>query len=68
VTGLSYFKETTAMATKLKEWLDKNGTDTFHTILDFLLGDVSDTTLKDELLTMSEELKEALKEYAGSKE
>ncbi len=56
------------MATKLKEWLDKNGTDTFHTILDFLLGDVSDTTLKDELLTMSEELKEALKEYAGSKE
>ena len=55
------------MATKLQEWLDKNGTDTFHIILDFLMGDVSDTTLKDELLTMSEELRVALDEYVKAK-
>lgn len=50
-------------ATKLNEWLAKYGTTTFDMVLGFVVNDVEDNGLKDELLTMSEELKAALQQY-----
>ena len=48
---------------KLDAWLAKYGTTTFDTILGFILAAAEDNTLRDDALTMSDELRQALDEY-----
>ena len=65
LNDLPYLRGAT-MAAKLDEWLKKNGWATFHVLLEIAIeGSVS---ISEEVTCMSEELREALKEYAESKD